>query len=172
MKIQASSVQASGINRMGMPVTSRDIQGNVRTFQECVPFMCGQPSYESADPATQKIILSCSQAGYIASLSCTDQTCIQSGYGCKTPTAPVPKTTSKVPAKAITPPAAGQAPVALTPQNIVNPLPSISDALRPEVIATCSQWQELNAAIARNPVVSVAIAVGIFAFIANQKRRR
>lgn len=63
-------------------------------------------------------------------------------------------------------------PVVLTPQNIAQPLPSITDSLRPEFIPQCSQWEELNATIARNPVVSVAVAVGIFAIIASQKRRR
>jgi hypothetical protein len=60
-------------------------------------------------------------------------------------------------------------PPALTPHNIVQPLPDIQAAVMPAQ-APCSQWQALNGWIAQNPMWAVMI-LGIVTRLAWPKGR-
>jgi hypothetical protein len=49
-----------------------------------------------------------------------------------------------------------KAPRMLTPQNIVTPLPDITQALQPVGVA-CSEWDALNRSIGENPLLAAGL---------------
>ena len=60
----------------------------------------------------------------------------------------------------------------LTPQNIVQPIPSIQAALEPipAPAQQCSLWCDLNAAIAEHPMASLAILLGVGMLLKGNRR--
>lgn len=71
--------------------------------------------------------------------------------------AAIPPVSAPLPAMAI-----------LTPQNIVQPLPSISDAVQP-VPASCGWWSQLNGWIRDNPALALLGLFGVAVAIRRAK---
>lgn len=122
---------------------------------DCVPYQCG------ADPSNQAARMWCSYNGQVGSRPCTDPAC-----------APF---LSQIPACTLPQIPATPAPVipTLTPANIVQPLPDITQTLMPQpmTVPDCSLWCVLNGAIAANPLVATIVLAGVaFAIWKGSKR--
>lgn len=118
------------------------------TAADCLPYQCG------ADPENAGARIWCSFWGQSGARSCVDPNCAawrDSVPGCSLPAPAGSKPAPELPM--------------LTPQSIVQPLPSIT--LQPVVVAAaepgCNLWCDLNGAIAAHPVVAV---VGLLAAVA------
>ena len=120
---------------------------------QCLPFMCGMPT-------SPTILLWCAESGHVGALSCGDPQCAPWSdlVGCPAPVLaapPVPITLPPLPA--------------LTPANIVQPLPDISAAVAPVPIDLCNWWSELNGWIAAHPETALFILAGATALLWRRK---
>jgi len=123
------------------------------TYESCLPTMCG------ADPLNMAKKYQCSSNGYAGVKSCSAPEC-------------KPYCPNAQVAPAVTTAAISQKfPPVLTPQNVSNPMPSITEALQPQVPASskCSLWCDLNGAIANNPLLSAAILLGAFLLLKGRR---
>jgi hypothetical protein len=123
-------------------------QGN-----DCLPYQCG------ADGSNIAALLWCSQNNQVGAFPCSSAQCdpVRQFLNCAvaTPTqAPPPPSVLMAPSPTLP---------ALTPANIVQPMPDITQAVLPTPApgSSCSLWCDLNAAILANPYTSLAILAGV-----------
>ena len=130
--------------------------GQPATAAQCLPYICG------ADASNADAILWCSESGHVGALTCNDPSCqpwVNQIPGCHITESAVPGT----PAAVAAPP---MSPVSLTPQNIVQPLPNLTDAVAPlPMVSDCGPFDALNGMIAANPVVAVLALFGLAALL-------
>ncbi len=139
----------------GYPESSQGL-----TFEQCVPYMCGQPGPQAS-------INACAVAGYTGNFSCAESPCTETGNGCTLVSASAPITPAQIGTQSA-PRSRGKR-SGLTPQNLVPIFPDITARLAP-VPAACSSWDNLNAAIEQNPVIAVAVLAGLY-FLLRKKGR-
>jgi hypothetical protein len=146
MRINLGAIRADGYPDVGV------IDPSV-TFQSCLPTMCG------ADPGNMANKYLCTSNGYSGVKSCADPLC--------KPYCPNAQIEPAVTKAAL---ALKIAPV-LTPENVVRPIPSITDALNPVApsVNTCSLWCDLNGAIQANPLLSAGILLGAFLLLKGRR---
>lgn len=123
------------------------------SLQSCIPYQCG------FDPFNLANIYACSAAGYGGVLSCDSPECRQ---WCPNANA--------APAVAVAAKSIGF-PSKLTPQNLVRPIPDITEALRSIPVAEATGWCGLNQSIADNPLIAVGILAGAFLLISKRRGR-
>jgi hypothetical protein len=114
------------------------------TYAECVPYMCG------ADPFNYSARYSCSNAGFQGVKSCLDPECA--------PYCPNSQIAPAVEAAAAT----LHFQPRLTAQNLVRPIPAITNPLRAIPLPNLSPWCEFNQAIADHPVISAGVLIGLY----------
>jgi hypothetical protein len=110
---------------------------------DCTPYQCG------ADPANQGARMWCTWNSQAGSRVCSDPVC--QPYLDDIPTCSLPQVVGTVPSIPT-----------LTPANIVQPLPDISETLMPlPYVPDCSLWAQLNRLIADNPLIAVIVLAGV-----------
>lgn len=122
--------------------------------ETCLSYQCG------ADPQNLAGRYACAYYGMYGVHACNDPVC--------TPYCP----NQQVMAAAVAAPASASAPITtLTPQSIVQAIPSVTLQPAPIVIE-CDWWSGLNAGIANNPIFAAA-ALGILgvAVLSSHRRR-
>jgi hypothetical protein len=132
------------------------------TAAQCVPYQCG------ADPDNQGARLWCAYWGRGGALDpCAANEC--GSYGASLcarsvvqPVQPSATVSNARVTQAVTAAAPTSISARLTPQNIVSPMPDITQALAPVPVATCSDWQLLNGWIQDNSLLAAAILAGAF----------
>jgi hypothetical protein len=136
-------------------ISGRQIDPTVDTPgpDDCTPYQCG------ADPTNQAARMWCSYNGRVGARVCTDPSCAPYRDQIAACTLPAPAP----PPSIFTP--APQPPVipTLTPANIVQPLPDITQTLqpRPVQVPDCSLWCSINGAIADYPLIAAALLAGL-----------
>ena len=142
------------------------------TAAQCQPYQCG------IDNGNIEALIWCAQSGQVGAFGCGDVEC--SPYlalmGCAAPAVagPAPPTALPIQPQLPTQPTIQPQLPVLTPQNITQPLPDIAGTLAPipPPVPSYSLWCDLNAAIAANPVMAVAIlAGGVFLLWPKGKKR-
>jgi hypothetical protein len=139
-----------------------DPNSQVPTAAQCVPYQCG------ADPSNVGARLWCAYYGRSGALDpCAVNECGSYGaslcaHSVVQPAQPSTVVSNAAVSKSVTKAVPASTPPRLNPQNIVNPLPDITQALAPVPVSTCSQWQELNGWIQDNPLIAVGILAGAF----------
>ena len=133
---QASSITLIDGSVIANPATTPP------TGNQCLAYQCG------ADSSNIAALEWCSEWGQAGAFPCTDVQCqpVAQYLNCAPPAAPA------APVQV--------APVQLTPQNIVQPLPDITGTLAPPAAPPPSIWCEVNAWIAANPWLAVGILAG------------
>jgi hypothetical protein len=116
-------------------------------LQDCIPYQCG------FDPLNMAARYACAAAGFPGVRSCLDPLC-----------KPWCPNASVEPAVARAATAIHYPPV-LTPQNLVRPVPAITEALRPIPVDTAEGWCGLNRAISDHPVIAGGILLLTFAVV-------
>lgn len=125
----------------------------IATLEQCIPGQCGWGDLNYK--------LWCASSGQVGNRTCKDPACA--------PFCPSQSVFS-IPPQISNPVAPAAMPVALTPQNIVQPLPDIVAVVAPLPIPQpVSIWCELNAAITNNPLLAVAALAGV-AFLLWRKK--
>ena len=114
------------------------------SMQNCIPYQCGYDPFNLANK------YACSAAGYAGVLSCNSSQCAD--WCPNSNAAPAVATAAK----------AIGFPAKLTPQNLVRPVPDITEALRPVTVAQATGWCGLNQSISDHPMVAVGILAGAF----------
>lgn len=114
------------------------------TGNDCLPYQCG------ADSSNIAALMWCSSYGQAAAFPCSDSECdpVRSMLNCSGPATSAP---AQAPIKGIP---------ALSPQNIVQPLPDVTATLAPVPECPHSLWCNLNQAIAQNPIIAIAALAG------------
>lgn len=124
------------------------------TLQDCIPYQCG------FDPMNQAARYACSVAGFTGVRSCLDPLC--------QPWCPNPKIAPQVKTLA----QKFYYPPVLTPQNLVRPVPSITEALMPIDTRPRGGWCGLNESISNHPLIAGAVLVGAFVLVVKGRRGR
>lgn len=124
------------------------------TYAECLPYMCG------AAPFNYAMRYSCSANGFQGAKSCQDPEC--------QPWCPNATQAPAVQAAAVS----LHFNPKLTSQNLVRPIPAITDSLHAVPLADLSPICQLNQAIANHPVIASGILIGLFALLSGGKRGR
>ena len=126
------------------------------TSAQCLPFMCG------ADPNNSDARYWCAFWGqYGALVGCVDSRC--AAFKSQIPGCDIVAPTIEIP----NPPQVALVPANLTTANIVQPLPSITQANHPVTLPSQddSCFCQLNQMINDNPVVSLLVLAGVATFI-------
>jgi hypothetical protein len=120
------------------------------TQAQCLPFECG------VDPTNSDVRYWCGFWGQIQTPACEDPQCAP--YRAQVPGCNVVASTPQIP----NPPQPAVAPVMLTPQSIVQPMPNITQANAPVPLPVSdgSCWCQLNQWIDQNPILAGLILVG------------
>ena len=116
------------------------------TASQCAPYQCG------IDQSNAAAIFWCGywgQEGFGGAQPCTSPACAP--YRSQIPGCNI---IAPAPGDAAPPPPVYPPPV-LTPQNILQPLPDITQANAPVMISTGGCWCDLNQAIEQNPLIAV-----------------
>jgi hypothetical protein len=127
------------------------------TDADCLPYICG---VDGPDPVKQWCAF-WGRSG--ARAGCVDPNCAD--WRDMIPYCSLPQVPS-APAPVIP---------ALTPENIVQPLPDITTVLQAQPVQPdCSGWDKLNGAIGANPGVAIAVLAGfaLAVFVHHKKGRR
>jgi len=123
------------------------------SLQNCIPYQCGY------DPFNLSAKYACSAAGFAGVRSCLDPAC--QPWCPNTQAAPGVKAIAQ---KFYFPPT-------LTPQDLVRPVPAITEALRPINVTPQGGWCGLNQAISDNPLIAAGVLAIAFVFLVKGGRR-
>ena len=130
------------------------------TDAQCIPYRCG------ADPNNIGARLWCGYWGRGGNTPCHRECGSYGAYLCARSVVQPPQPSTAISnanvSKAVTAAAPPSLPAKLSPQNIVNPLPDITQALAPVSVSTCSTWQGFNGWIQDNPLIAAGILAGAF----------
>lgn len=131
---------------------------------DCLPYICGVYGEDA-------VHMWCGFWGHSgAKAGCVDPDCApwrnQISY-CGLPQVPASTPYTPPPAPPVIP--------ALTPENIVQPLPDITTVLQPQPVQIeCGTWDQINGIIAANPVVAGIVLAGfaLAVFVHHSKGKR
>jgi hypothetical protein len=154
--INGGSVVNGGVSLVspgGGYVEGADTGGNPTTYADCVPYMCG------ADPFNYAARYSCSNAGFQGVKSCLDPEC-----------APYCPNASQAPAVQAAAVALHFQPQ-LTAENLVRPIPAITNSLRAVPLPNLSPWCDFNAMISEHPVIASGVLIGLFVLFSKGGKR-
>ncbi len=134
------------------------------TEDDCLAYICG---VDGPDPAKEW----CAFWGHSgAKPGCVSPECAD--WRGMIPYCSLPQVPSSTPGA---PPLSAPIIPALTPENIVQPLPDITTVLQAQPVqAECTAWDKLNGAIGANPGIAIAVLAGlaIAVFVHHKKGRR